>query len=192
MKTIHAEIKSISAMLMHSDRTANPLDEFSKALKKFTSKRKKTEEDYLAIAKLEFEASCYYESTNGWYMPCANIEATLLNSAKHFKKGTLIKQAIIVPENGTFSFPDDNLKPTQLFKKSEYVDMRTVKVGTQKVVRTRPIFHEWRVSFVGFLDTNKMEPDEIKEIIENAGKYVGLGDYRPRYGRFELISFKVK
>ncbi len=191
MKTINVTITAICPMLMHSDRTANPLDEYAKALKKITSKRKKTEEDHAKISALEFEASMYYDPDNGYYMPSANIEACLINSAKHYKKGTLIKQAVIVPENGSFDFPHSSTKPSKLYNKNGYVDMRTVKVGMSKNVRTRPIFHEWIVNFTVFLDTNKMEPEEIREIVENAGKYVGLGDYRPRFGRFELTHFKV-
>jgi len=124
-------------------------------------------------------------------MPAANLEACLLNSAKQSKRGVLIKQALIIPENGTFNFPDENLAPDKLYFKKEYVDMRTVRVGQQKVVRTRPIFHDWKVTFTAYLDTDKLNPEELIEILENAGKYAGLGDYRPRYGRFTVVTSKI-
>jgi len=190
MKQVTVRIKGVCPMLMHGDRTANPLDYYAKALKKVTSKRNKTEDDHAEISRLEFEAGMYYDKT--YYIPAANIEATLLASAKHSKSGTLIKQALLVPENGTFEFTDSSVEPAKLYDKNGYVDMRTVKIGTSKTVRTRPIFHDWECSFVAFLDPVKMDTDILKEVVENAGKYVGLGDYRPRYGRFELVSFKVK
>jgi len=190
MKTVEFTIKSISPMLMHSDRTANPLNEFTKKLKAITGKRKKTDDDHAAIAKLEFEASCYYHK-NLWYIPAANFEAMLLASAKHFKLGTTIKQALLVPDDGEFNFDDKKLKPSDLFSIDDYVDQRTVKVGTSKTIRTRPIFHDYSVKFTCWLDTDKMNVEQLQQIVENAGRYVGLGDYRPRYGRFEVTNVEV-
>ena len=31
----------------------------------------------------------------------------------------------------------------------------------------------------------------LREILEMAGKYKGVGDYRPEYGRFQIESWKV-
>lgn len=191
MKTIEFTIKSISPMLMHSDRTANPLNEYTKRLKAITGKRKKTDDDHALISEIEFEASCYY-NRSGWHIPSANFEAMLLASAKHFKLGTTIKQALLVPDDAKFNFADQKMNPSELFKINDYVDQRTVKVGTSKTIRTRPIFHDYTVTFTCWLDTDKMNIEQLEQIVDNAGKYVGLGDYRPRYGRFEIIAKEVK
>lgn len=185
METVKFTIQSVSPMLMHSDRTANPLNEYTKQLKALTSKRKKTDDDHMAISKLEFEASCYYNK-NGWHIPSANFEAMLLASAKHFKLGTTIKQALLVPDDAIFRFKHSKKDPVSLFDLSDYVDQRTVKVGTSKLIRTRPIFSDYECEFTCWLDTDKMDVEVLKQIVDNAGKYVGLGDYRPRYGRFEV------
>ncbi|MDP2235014.1 MAG: hypothetical protein Q8J88_01150 [Bacteroidales bacterium] len=185
MKEIKFTIEGTSPFLMHSDVTANPLHHFSKELKKH-NKRNKTDEDYLNISKVEFEASCYYRT--GWYIPGQNIESMLLASAKHFKLGTTIKQALLITDDAEFNFPDSDLTPMILFEKKQYVDQRTVKVGTQKIIRTRPLFNTWKVTFSCLLDEYKLNQEELIRIVENAGSYVGLGDYRPRFGRFELIK----
>lgn len=187
MKTVKISIKSSGPMLMHSDRTANPLNSHAKALKAITGKRKKTDDDHFEIAKLEFNASCYHNGKN-WYIPSANFEAMLLASAKHFKLGTTIKQALLVPDDATFEFDDDKMKPEDLFNIDEYVDQRTVKIGQAKTVRTRPIFNNWKSTFVCWLDTDKMNIEQLLQIIENSGKYVGLGDYRPRFGKFTITK----
>ena len=62
MKTLTFEIESIVPLLMHDDKTANPLNDFTKKLKALTGKRKKTDEDLLAIAEVEWNASLYYEN----------------------------------------------------------------------------------------------------------------------------------
>lgn len=189
MKTVKVIIEGSGPMLMHSDRTANPLNPQTKALKVVTSKRKKTDEDHYEIARLEFIASCYYNGK--WYLPSANIEAMLLASAKHFKMGTIIKQALIIPDDATFEFSDDKLKPEDLFHVDEYVDQRTVKISQAKNIRTRPIFNSWKSVFVCWLDTDKMNVEQLIQIIENAGKYVGIGDYRPRFGKFTITKTDI-
>lgn len=187
MKTLVFQIESIVPLLMHDDKTANPLNEYTKKLKALTGKRKKTDEDHAAIAEVEWNASLYYENGN-YIIPTKVIEATLLASAKQFKKGTLLKQCVIVADDMTLEFKDKNLTPDKLFKKLEYVDMRTVKVGQAKTTRCRPKFDSWKGEFTVILDEEKLNAEEIEQIVNNAGKYVGMCDYRPRYGRFQVTN----
>ena len=35
-----------------------------------------------------------------------------------------------------------------------------------------------------------MQKDVLKEIIIYAGKFIGIGDWRPHFGRFEVVEFK--
>lgn len=189
MKTLTFEIESIVPLLMHDDKTANPLHEITKKLKALTSKRQKTDEDYIEIANIEWNASLYYE--NGKYViPTKVIEGTLKESAKHFKKGKQIKQAIVIIEDMVLEFKDSKLTPDKLYKKIEYSDMRTVKVGQAKTTRCRPKFDSWKGTFTIMLDDEKLNVEEIEQIVANAGKYVGFCDYRPKYGRFQITHFK--
>lgn len=187
MKTLVFQIESIVPLLMHDDKTANPLNEYTKKLKSLTGKRKKTDEDHAAIAEVEWNASLYYENGN-YIIPTKVIEATLLASAKQFKKGTLLKQCVIVADDMILEFKDNNLKPEKLYKKLEYVDMRTVKIGQAKTTRCRPKFDNWKGEFTVILDEEKLNAEEIEQIVNNAGKYVGMCDYRPRYGRFQVTN----
>lgn len=188
MKILNVKIQSICPMLMHSDRTANPFDSFTKEIKKFTAKRKKTDEDLEQIAKLEWEAGLYYNSEKrNYYLPAALLFAMLFNSAKNFKQGPTLKKAVVIPNDGTFVFSDDKLTPKQLYKEG-YIDLRSVRVGTSKVMRCRPIFKEWSSEFQLFLDDDQLNLDDFNHIVTNAGKYIGIGDFRPQYGRFEVIN----
>lgn len=170
---------------MHSDKTANPLHPLTKKLKELTKKRNKTDEDLEAIARVEFEAGCYYEDGR-YIMPSSVLDATFLSSAKMFKQGVLWKQAAIVPNDAEFIFKHSKVDPTKLFDVNGYVDMRTVKVSQSKTMRCRPIFHEWTFDCTVFLDEAKLNESEVDNIVRNAGLYVGVCDYRPRYGRFEV------
>ena len=50
----------------------------------------------------------------------------------------------------------------------------------------RPIFRAWSVVAKFELDLAIMDEDVLIQQAENAGTYVGLGDYRPIYGRYEV------
>ena len=191
MKILNIKIQGICPMLMHSDRTANPFDSFTKEIKKFTAKRKKTDEDLEQIAKLEWEAGLYYDNETGkYFLPSALLFAMLYNSAKNFKQGPTLKQAIVIPENGSYVFPDDKLTPKQLYDHIEYIDLRSVRVSQSKVMRCRPIFKNWSSEFQLFLDDDKLNLDDFTHIANNAGKYIGIGDFRPQYGRFDVLEIK--
>lgn len=186
MKTLRYEITGSAPLLMHSDVTANPLHPFTKKLKELTKKRNKTDEDFEAIARVEFEAGCYWTKESGYYIPSAVLDAAFLGSSKHFKQGVLFKQACLVPDDAKFIFKHKAIEPSELFNLSQYVDLRTVKVGQAKTTRCRPVFREWSLDCEIILDEAKLNGAEVDNIVINAGLYIGLCDYRPRYGRFTV------
>lgn len=73
-----------------------------------------------------------------------------------------------------------------------YLDKRRVMVQRNGVNRVRPAMRAgWTVEF----DFLVMLPEYIdrnalRETIEAAGRLIGLGDFRPTFGRFGIIRFK--
>jgi hypothetical protein len=185
MKTLNYRIKGTAPLLMHSDKTANPLHPLTKKLKELTKKRNKTDEDLEAIARVEFEAGCYYEGGK-YLIPASVLDATFLSSAKMFKQGVLWKQAAFIPNDAIFEFKHSKIAPDKLFDIPGFADIRTVKVGQAKTMRCRPVFSHWEFSCTIILDEAKLNESEIDNIVKNAGLYVGICDYRPRFGRFEV------
>lgn len=37
-----------------------------------------------------------------------------------------------------------------------------------------------------------VRPDWLHDLITRAGRFIGLGDFRPDYGRFRMDTFQVK
>jgi hypothetical protein len=74
------------------------------------------------------------------------------------------------------------------------LDVQRVLVNRSAVSRTRPMFREgWKVGFdVVVLAPEYCGPDWMHDLITRAGRFVGLGDFRPDYGRFRMDSFQVK
>ena len=74
------------------------------------------------------------------------------------------------------------------------LDTQRVLVQRAAVSRTRPMFREgWSVSFVVVvLAPEFIASDWLHDLVSRAGRFVGLGDFRPDYGRFRMDSFQVK
>ena len=68
----------------------------------------------------------------------------------------------------------------------EHVDCRGVKVGTSKIMRYRPILRKWSIKATIVVNEDVVNISEVKKAAQDAGALIGLGDYRPRFGRFNV------
>jgi len=84
------------------------------------------------------------------------------------------------------------LAPTGL-KTWDYLDRRRVMIQRNGVTRVRPALRSgWKATFqIMVLLPEYIEPSTLREVIEQAGRLVGVADFRPTYGRFGVTSFKV-
>lgn len=187
MKTLKITWKGITPLIMHSCKCVNPLHPIAKELKKYTSKKNKTEEDLNIISDLEWKAGAYWEDGIGLYIPGENVEATIQNGAKANKKGKDIQKYVNVMDLYIPFHYGENLSLDELVSKYEYRDTRPMNVQRSKVIRTRPRFDQWNITFHLIYDENKIDLDTIQNSIEYAGQYVGLCDSRPKYGKFVSI-----
>lgn len=185
MNSLKVKIKSVSPILMHSSRLANPLDPETISLKRLTSKRKKTEEDLLEIAKAEWVSSMYFDNTMGPYIPGQMIEACLIEAAKLTKSGKIMKRAIFVTDDKiklVYKGPRDI---ESLYGDPRFVDCRAVSVNRAKIMRYRPKFDNWSCSFEVLFNPEQIDKETLRKTMIDAGQLIGIGDYRPRFGRFE-------
>lgn len=187
MKNLRVVWRSVTPLIMHSCKCADPLHPISREMKKYTSKKKKTEEDLLKIADLEWEAGLYWQDGVGLYIPAENIEATLINGGKANKKGTDIQKYVDVTDLIVPLDYGENLTKDELKKDSRYRDTRIMTIQRAKIVRTRPRFNKWAITFNLRYNEEKIDVDVIVDAMEYAGSYVGLCDSRPKYGRFVPI-----
>jgi len=171
-------------LLMHNSRLANPLDPAAKAMKKVTGKRNKTDDDHAEVARLEHVGSLYYDPDVGPYLPGDNIWRALYDAAKKRKMGPRIKEGVIITSDINPLSYGGPREADKLWQDENYRLMASVKVGTSRVMRCRPLFREWAAQAEGILDTEQLDLADLSAIAETAGQLVGIGDWRPRYGRF--------
>lgn len=187
MKNLKVTWKGITPLIMHSCKCVNPLHPISIELKKYTSKKKKTEEDLIKIADLEWEAGAYWDDAIGLYIPAENVEATLRNGGVANKQGKNIQKYCDVTDIYIPFAYGENLTKEELISKFEYRDTRVMVVQRNRVIRTRPRFDQWVISFNLRYNETKIDLQTIINAMEYAGSYVGLCDSRPKYGKFVAI-----
>lgn len=191
MKNLKVTWKGISPLIMHSCQCVNPLHPISKELKKYTSKRNKTDEDLEIISDLEWEAGAYWKDDLGLYIPAENVEATLVNGAKSNKKGKDFQKFVTVTDLYIPFYYGENLTKEELIKSYEYRDTRIMRVQRSRITRTRPRFDQWQITFNLMYDETGLDINDIINAMEYAGQYVGLCDSRPKYGKFVAMVEEI-
>lgn len=74
-----------------------------------------------------------------------------------------------------------------------YVDRRRVMVQRNGITRARPAMEVgWKVNFlIQVLLPEYINQEILNEVVQSAGRLIGIGDFRPTYGRFQVTSFEV-
>jgi hypothetical protein len=187
MKTTTFTIKSLTALIMHNGRLADPLDEHTKRLAKLTSSKQKTEKYHREISEAEWYGSLYTDEDEEPCLPGEVLESMLVEGAKKYKLGKAAKGAIIV--TGDFKLVYDGPKKlAALWSHGGFLKRAGVRVGQSRIIRSRPCFPKWECTFTIQWDPDLIkDEDQLAEIVEASG-LTGVGDWRPKFGRFEVIA----
>ena len=75
----------------------------------------------------------------------------------------------------------------------DYLDRRRVCVQRNGITRSRPAMLAGWTAEVQFLVTlpEYVSPTILHDVLVNAGRLIGVGDFRPTYGRFAVESFDI-
>lgn len=76
-------------------------------------------------------------------------------------------------------------------KEWDYLDKRRVVIQRNAITRSRPAMKEgWKADFILMCNLPEyVSPQLLNETIQAAGRLVGLADFRPSYGRFQVTKF---
>lgn len=180
MKKYEVEIKGISPYLMHKFGLEDSM---------LKTKPKVGSPDYVEQAK-----DVLYTLPNGTiYVPCTQIHGSLMEAGKQMKvvgKGKATYSKLF----GSFVLvsPDAITMENQNW----VTDTRAVVVPSTKgrIARHRPRFDKWSLKFIIDILDDEISPEVVKEGLERAGSYAGIGDFRPQkkgpFGRFQVTSFQ--
>jgi hypothetical protein len=138
-------------------------------------------------AEEEAERAAYRLETGELYQPAEHIFQAMVKAAGQFQirgrgKSTyrdVVKGHVVIS-------PECILHGQKVYA----IDARPVRIQKARVMRRRPLLAQWELVFgIQVLDDDILPRDVLKAILVKAGEAVGIGDYRPRYGRFIVLSF---
>ena len=189
MKSVKFHIQGVAPMLLHNAQLSDPLNYWTKQVKEISGKRNKTDDDLWEMARREWFGGMYLTG-NGTKVPCmpgANLERMIRDAAKLSKGGKKVERGAIVPEDSPIIY-DGPKDLDKLWATKKFYDRSSAGIGRQRVIRTRPYFPVWELKFEALYDPEMIEGTEIEAFVALAGRVIGLSDWRPKHGRFEVLK----
>jgi len=179
MARYKVKIKGITPLLMNKPEEYG-FDE------QWVEKKASTDWEKEALKKL------YVNSEGKIYQPSTHIERSLIDAGKKIKVKGQGKATYSKIFGSMLSVEEFEI----IHKNQSYEIHKTLVVipSTKgRVMRYRPLFKKWELEFnITFED--EISPEVVKEALEIAGKYVGIGDWRPekkgKFGKFQVVEFK--
>ena len=209
IRRFNVAVTGTAPLLLSNNLCSDPLSQASKDKKHFTSKRIKSDDDHQALRLIDWVYSGYWSQPgtvqiddvensvmfDGFAeltLPSQNFARCLKNGAAAFRLGKETTRALIVENEPLIQYdgPKTALEMVQ--------DLRFIL--TSPVVRmkstnwiTRLILPQWAVNYQLTVDDERISVDALERICQAAGRFEGLGTWRPRYGRFtsELTELAV-
>lgn len=197
LKTKKVVWTGVRPLVLHCGMLADPTNPFVIAIKKLTAKKaKKTDFDNEEIARLEWMGSLYLaENKKTLVIPSDNIECAIKDGARKSRLGKDVEAAVFCAEP-EIEINHADLKgktPEQLYNdpSGKFVLRKGVKVQKNRVIRVRAMVPtNWSLSFTVEYDESIINARALDQAMSDAGSLVGLGDWRPKFGRFvsEVVS----
>lgn len=133
----------------------------------------------------------YITKDGKYYLPCEHLRAALINAGT-FQKG---KVGIRTKSMKSIVAAMFMVEPMQIpLPEFDCIDKRSAvnKNVKARIIVIRPKWTDWNATFTLDVGEDTLTTEQISELIEITGKYVGIGSYTPThngyFGRFELVS----
>ena len=192
--TVQCHIKGIVPCIMANGAMADPTYHWAKAAREIKKGVKRGE------VMTEKQAADYYHAlfigqlyllndncTRTPYWPSENVEGMIRRGAMKSKKGQVAKIAITVDEN--FPLIYDGPKDGEgLWNDERFVFKSRIGGKNGTTINCRCRFPQWEFKFSVLLDTEQADISDLRRWLTDAGDYIGLSAWTPKYGRFQVVS----
>jgi len=135
-----------------------------------------------------------YSNDGKLYQPAMTIHRAMIAAASSYKMPGGGRKAVTPLIAGAIAFEPEAIPHV---RQEWVVDSRTVVVPATRgrVNRYRPRLDKWELRFKLHLLDDRLDTGLVQRILEDAGRMIGIGDYRPQksgpYGRFRVAEFKA-
>lgn len=127
-------------------------------------------------------------------IPWVMFYRSICKAGARFKtKGKRTFESVLAP---TMSCEQECI-PLGMDKFETFVEWVKIPPRTGAMVKIgRALLREWACSLAITLDCENYDPEMLRQVIEEAGKNVGIGAWRPQlkgpYGRFRVTEFSIR
>ena len=143
----------------------------------------------------EIAAAKLYVGLNGKPMiPSPNLLRSIVDGGSFTKIGK--RQITTARASMLYSCLSIEAAEIALVHKQPWkVDTRAVRIPSTggRILAHRPMFDDWGLAFEVELDTSILNAKLLRQVVDDAGKRVGLGDFRPAtkgpFGRFCVVRW---
>jgi len=153
---------------------------------------KKGGETSIPTPEEEAERSCYWMPDKSSVMfPGDNIQSAMIRVAGGYKAN---KKALTPYIAGSIQVSPEHVP----FGTKKYIiDTRRAVIQRQGILRSRAKLLNWKLAFNILVDDDfpvREVGDTLKQMLEETGRRVGIGDFRPekrgRFGKFTVTKFQ--
>jgi hypothetical protein len=181
-KVLNLRLTGARPLLMRCGRLTDPLDPSAQALARLTGKRPRTPADMEAIARAEWFGGLWLADGRPC-LPAPALEACFVQAARTRRLGRIAAAALSCTSHAPLEFegPQDL---EALWDDPNFRLRSGVEVANVRVFRTRPRFARWAATATFELLTNLIDERTVVDLFMIAGAQIGIGDWRPKFGRF--------
>ncbi len=187
MKTIRVRIQGVTPLLM------NRFTEESEV--KVSGGTSAVQIGDKGTPRAQAEKKAYKDDDGNLYVPGPNIFSCIIQAGTFHKVGkskVTTSKSSLIPAGIAVEEIICPLHTTDF-----EVDSRSVVIPSTggRIMCHRPRLDAWEVEFTLSVDTDMFAPNFVRQLLDDAGKKVGLGDYRPSrkgpFGRFVVVGWEI-
>jgi hypothetical protein len=207
IRRFNVAVEGVSPLLLSNNLCSDPLSQAAKDKKYFTSKNKKGDTDHQNLRLIDWVHSGYWSkpgevvidekeneiSFAGFEdltLPSQNFARCLRNGATAFRLGKEINRALIVENEPLIDYEGPKTANQMVSDKRFFLTSPVVRMKVTNWV-TRLILPKWGATYQVTVDDERISIDDLERIAKTAGRFEGLGTWRPRYGRFRATLNEI-
>lgn len=187
MKKYKIKIVGVTPYMQHKMNDV-ALEEWEKQRGRIIERQDIAQQD---IARAEYVM--YVDERNKPFIPSSQIKGSLIGAGTYIKSkvGNKAKSMKNIVAGMFF------VNPEKIYLTEDWVVDKRSAVNRNikaRIICIRPRWDTWSAEFNLNIDNDSITDETVKNIIEYAGQYVGIGSFRPtnngEYGRFKIAKFE--
>lgn len=186
MSAFTITIEGISPLLINRFSESS---EIPKTMKKSNVK------DY-GTAREQAEKTLYADEDGRAWIPSSWIKGAISTVSSDYKLPSSRKSVKSIIGGAVIPLTDKVYFEEKYKVKDCEIDSRPVVIQRSRIMRHRAKFEQWTLTCDLDIHEDILPPDDVHQMIGDAGKRAGIGDFRPQkggpFGRFQIVSWTPK